>query len=273
MVLVLHGTGKLLTGITSASGLGLGAVHEIIAAGGSVAILDRDTAAGEKIAQDADTDQCKFYSADVASTDSIASAISSILDWIESTGRPLGGVVTAAGIGIPTTAISEDGEPLNMKAWDTVFQVNVRGSIDLATQLLPHWTKAAKASGSDIDHGAIIFLSSITALEGSPGLAAYSASKAALMGAVLPLARDLSSHGIRVVAIAPGAFQTPLYARLPEPVREEQLRATSFPKRPGDPRQHFGPLVKHILENEYINGTTLRIDAGKSTPILNHEKM
>ncbi|KIV94022.1 hypothetical protein PV10_05185 [Exophiala mesophila] len=248
-----------------ASGLGFGAVQEIVAAGGSVAIIDRDASAEQKVVNELGADKCLFHETDVGSSESIAKAVSNIVEWIGKTGRPLGGIVTAAGIGIPTMAISEDGEPLNMEHWDTVFRVNVRGSIALATQLLPHWTQAAKAT-PDADHGAIIFISSITAFEGSHMMAAYSSSKAALMGAVLPLARDLSPHGIRVVAISPGAFQTPLYERLPEPIKADQIRSIAFPKRPGNPRQHFAPLVKHILENEYINGTTLRIDGSMRTP-------
>lgn len=137
-----------------------------------------------------------------------------------STGHALGGVVTAAGMGLRTAAIDEEGNSLNMEHWDTTFHVNVRGSIDVATQLLPHWTKvdtsATGDSNPDNDRGAIIFVSSIVAFDGVPGMSAYSASKGAIMGAVLPLARDLSKHRIRVMSIAPGVFRTPLSAKLPQ---------------------------------------------------------
>lgn len=239
--------------------------------GGSVAILDRDSVAGEGIEEEVGRESCKFYSADVSSTDSIAAAVGGIVEWIKSSGRPLAGVVTAAGIGIGGLAISQDGQTLNLKDWDTVFGVNVRGSIDLATQLLPHWTQNGDDVEGDGDgegeneRGAIIFLSSITALEGTPGMSAYTASKAAIMGAVLPLARELSVHRIRVVAIAPGAFDTPLFAKLPESVKAEDLRAITFPQRFGDPGKDFAPFVTHIFENVYLNGTTLRLDGGELT--------
>jgi 3-hydroxyacyl-CoA dehydrogenase/3-hydroxy-2-methylbutyryl-CoA dehydrogenase len=256
-----------LTIPSSASGLGLGVVHQIVKSGGSVAILDRDSAAGEKIVEEVGPESCKFYTADVSSTDSIATAVGGIVEWIKSSGRPLGGVVTAAGIGIGTLAISQSGQSLNLRDSDTVFGVNVRGSIDLATQLLPHWTQNGDTveGDGDNDRGAIIFVSSIVAFEGTPGMTAYSASKGAIMAAVLPLARDLSVHRIRVVSIAPGVFETPLFARLPEPVKADNMRAIAFPQRAGDPSRDFAPFVAHIFENVYINGTTLRLDGGKLT--------
>lgn len=186
-------------------------------------------------------------------------------------------MVTAAGIGIRTPAIDESGQALNIQDWDTVFGVNLRGSIELATQLLVGWAKPVPLAGEgnqgdaqasddpDHDRGAIIFVSSIVAFEGTQGMAAYAASKAAIMGAVLPLARDLAEYGIRVVSIAPGVFQTPLYARLPEAVQAETERSIVFPRRGGDPGRDFASLVKHIFENVYLNGTTLRLDGGKFT--------
>jgi NAD(P)-dependent dehydrogenase (short-subunit alcohol dehydrogenase family) len=204
----------------------------------------------------------------VSSTDSIAAAIRGIVGWITSSGRPLAGVVTAAGIGIGGLAIGEDGQTLDLRNWDTVFGVNVRGSIDLATQLLPHWTQDRDAvEGNDDDErGVIIFVSSITAFEGVPGMTAYAASKAAIMAAALPLARELSVHRIRVVAIAPGAFDTPLFAKLPESVKAEDLRAIAFPRRFGDPGKDFAPLIVHVFENAYLNGTSLRLDGGERVP-------
>ncbi|OAL20120.1 hypothetical protein AYO20_11557 [Fonsecaea nubica] len=270
-----------------ASGLGLGAVHGIIKSGGSVAILDQNVSAGDLIVKDLTAECCRFYQTDVSSTDSIAAAVSAVKEWTKASGRPLGGVVTAAGIGIPTPAVDQSGQtPLNIQNWDKVFQVNVRGSIDLATQLLVGWakpmttTKSEKGSNApgsgeqqgdtdpdpDHDRGAIIFVSSIVAFEGTSGMSAYAASKGAIIGAVLPLARDLAEYGIRVVSIAPGVFQTPLYARLPEPIQAQNEGAVVFPKRAGEPGKDFAALVKHIFENVYINGTTLRLDAGLRMP-------
>lgn len=230
-----------------------------------MAILDRNSEAGDQIAQELGADHCRFYSTDVTSTDSIAISVAAIKEWTKASGNPLGGVVTAAGIGVPTRAIDENGQALNIQDWDKVFMVNVRGSIDLATQLLVDWTKPLTTTEEDPDNdrGAIIFVSSIVAFEGTSGMSAYSASKAAIIGAVLPLARDLAEHGIRVVSIAPGVFQTPLYAMLPKAVQAENEGSIAFPKRAGDPGRDFASLVKHIFENVYINGTTLRLDGGK----------
>lgn len=254
-----------------------------------MAIVDRNSGAGDQIAQDLGTERCQFYSTDVSSTDSIATSVAAIKEWIKTSGNPLGGVVTAAGIGVQTRAIDEKGQVLNIQDWDKVFMVNVRGSIELATQLLVDWAKPLTTTEEhkhnaqapdehdpedpDNDRGAIIFVSSIAAFEGTFGMSAYSASKAAIMGAVLPLARDLAEYGIRVVSIAPGVFKTPLYAMLPKAVQSENEGSIAFPKRGGDPGRDFAALVKHIFENVYINGTTLRLDGGKpmSMPRLTYQ--
>ncbi|KAH7071728.1 short chain dehydrogenase [Paraphoma chrysanthemicola] len=254
------------------SGLGLSAVHSIVEGGGSVAVFDRDSDAGTKLEKEIGPKHCKFYATDVSSTESIKTSIAAVIEWIQNSGHALGGVVTAAGIGINTPAITHSGQTLNVEHWDQVLRVNTRGSIDLATQLLPHWIKDSSARESidghnpDNDRGAIVFVSSIASFEGSPGMSAYAASKAAIMGAVLPLARELGEYGIRVVSIAPGAFQTPMYESIPEAVTAGYLRSMPFPKRAGNPERYFGPFVVHILENAFINGTTLRLDGGLRMP-------
>ena len=162
-------------------------------------------------------------------------------------------------------AIDKDGNSFNMDYWDAVIRVNLRGSIDLATQILPYWSKIEPPVGQDdpdADRGAIIMVSSIVAFEGQPGMSAYAASKGAIIAAVLPMARDVSRHNIRVLSIAPGIFNTPPFRQLPPDVTAMYETGLVFPRRLGDPVA-FGSLVKHIYENVYINATTIRIDGGK----------
>lgn len=144
------------------------------------------------------------------------------------------------------------------------MRVNVRGSWDLACQLLPHWLKvdaAISPENPDGDRGAIILVSSITAFEGQSGMSAYAGSKACIQGITLPLAKDLAKHNIRAVNIAPGHFDSAMTAGLPQKMLESNLAAIEFPKRGGRPRE-FALLVKHVYENVYLNATTLRIDGG-----------
>jgi NAD(P)-dependent dehydrogenase (short-subunit alcohol dehydrogenase family) len=248
-----------------ASGLGSGATKALIQAGGNVAILDQNETLASKLVEEFGASRCAFFIVDVGDSGSITSALKRVWKWIQSTKAEMGGVVAAAGIGLPTPSIDVDGVSMNMDNWDKVMRVNVRGSIDLACQVLPYWSKtdcATSDQNPDGDRGAIILVSSIVAFAGQAGMSAYVASKGAIMAAVLPMARDVSPHNIRVLAIAPGLFNTPLANNLPPATVALNTAALEFPRRQGEPSD-FGSLVKHVLENVYMNGTTIRIDGGE----------
>lgn len=238
----------------------------IVAAGGKVAILDRDTEHQADIIAKLGRESSKYFYTDVGISSSIADSVLGVIDWIKETKAELGGIIAAAGIGIATPCIDNEGRSCDITSFERVMKVNVTGSIDLACQFLPYWTKLEGGyhdGTEDGDRGAIIFVSSIVAFEAQVGMSAYAASKAAVSALILPMTRELAPHRIRVVAIAPGVFDTPMSANLPPAVAAIYATCVQFPKRTGD-RSEFGKLSLHILENVYLNGTTIRLDGGKS---------
>lgn len=151
-----------------------------------------------------------------------------------------------------------------MDAFDRVKRANVRGSVDLACQVLPYWTKTKAETDPDnldAERGCIVLVSSMVAFECQAGASAYTVSKAGIAGLVLPMARDIAQHGIRVVAIAPGIFKTPMGVGLPQEIYDNYEACTAFPRRAGIPAE-FGSLARHCFENTYLNGEWIRLDGG-----------
>lgn len=254
-----------------ASGLGRAAATEIVKAEGYVAIFDLNANLGAAVVGELDASRCQFFQTDVGDSASIARSLAKAVEWMATTAAELGGIVCAAGIGLPTPSITPDGAPCDMGAFDRVMRVNVRGSVDLACQALPYWTQIRDDddadSDADGDRGSIIFVSSMTAFEGQAGMSAYAGSKACLVGLTLPMARDLAAHRIRVVAIAPGLFDTPMGAALPAEVAANHKTGLAFPRRAGRPAE-FGALARHIFENVYLNAECIRIDGGELAFLL-----
>ncbi|KAK4694856.1 hypothetical protein P7C71_g2795, partial [Lecanoromycetidae sp. Uapishka_2] len=124
-----------------ASGLGRATIHNLISAGGYVSILDLNEEAGLALVDSLPQHHSKFFQCDVSSTESIAQAVSSSLQWIKETGKELGGIIAAAGVSTPAKILDRHGDPFNLKGFDFVMNINVRGSVDLVRQLLPHLTK------------------------------------------------------------------------------------------------------------------------------------
>lgn len=239
----------LITG--GASGLGAATAHTLVRQGGKVLIADCDTAGGAKLATELGRVAC-FAETDVTREDSVQAA----LDTASKTFGNLRGVINCAGIGSPEKVLSDEG-PHSLARFEKVIQVNLIGTFNvtrLAAALMAR--QEPLASG---ERGVIVNTASVAAFEGQIGQASYAASKGGIVSMTLPIARELAKHGIRVMAIAPGIFDTPMLAGLKEEVRQSLGKQVPFPARLGRPDE-FGELVKHIIENEMLNGAVIRLD-------------
>ncbi|TKA61738.1 hypothetical protein B0A49_09945 [Cryomyces minteri] len=249
------------------SGLGLATARSLHAAGGYVALLDMNAEAGEAVAAELGTgagERALFVQTDVSDTESVAAAVKKSMEWVGRTGKALGGVIAAAGVGNPGKIIDRNNEPLPLSSIDFVLSINLRGTLDLIRQVLPHMTQVQPLE-PDGERGALILVSSSAAFDGQIGQVAYSASKGAVASLTLPLARDLAQYGIRVVTIAPSLFESGMTAMLGSKVRASLERVMEFPKRAGKPEE-FARLVKEGIENSMLNGTVIRLDGAMRMP-------
>src|SRR5436309_11536505 len=234
-----------------ASGLGRATAERLLAAGATVALLDRPASPGAETAK-AMGQRAIFTPADVTNADEVSAAL-------QTAGDQLGGInvlVNCAGIGTAMKTVGKSG-PAKLEEFTRVIQVNLIGTfncIRLTAALM-----AKNAPGPDGERGVVVNTASVAAFDGQIGQAAYSASKGGIVGMTLPIARDLAELGIRVVTIAPGIFDTPLLGTLPEPVRQSLAKQVPFPQRLGRPSE-FAALACHIIENPMLNGETIRLD-------------
>src|ERR1043166_1259634 len=221
-----------------ASGLGGATASALAAKGAKVAIFDLQDELGEKKAKEIGGLYVKTNVSDAANTEASVKAM------VEKLGAPRV-VVNCAGIGRAARTISKSG-PHDLAMFSQVIQVNLIGTFNVIR--LASWAMSQAAPMDDGERGVIINTASVAAFDGQIGQAAYSASKGGLVGRPLPIARDLSSLGIRVCTIAPGLFLTPMMALLPEEGRQALVKDVPFPKRLGRPAE-FAALVCHIVEN------------------------
>jgi NAD(P)-dependent dehydrogenase (short-subunit alcohol dehydrogenase family) len=229
-----------------ASGLGLATTKRLLDAGAQVVVLDLR---GEDVVRGLG-DRARFAQADV--TDE--AAVTSALDTAESMG-PLRIVVNCAGTGSAIRVLSRDGVfPLD--AFRKVVDINLVGTFNV---LRLGAERIVKTEPIGEERGVIINTASVAAFDGQIGQAAYSASKGGVVGMTLPIARDLASHLIRVATIAPGLFDTPLLASLPEEARASLGKQVPHPSRLGNPDE-YGALAVHIIENPMLNGEVIRLD-------------
>lgn len=235
-----------------ASGLGAASARMIAEAGGYVVIADLDAVRGEALAADLANDTL-FVRTDVADA---ASAEAAVAAAVARFGR-LDIAINCAGIAPPQRVLGKDG-PMPLEAFERVIRINLVGSFNIAR--LAAAAMARNELADAVERGVIINTASIAAFEGQIGQVAYAASKAGIAGMTLPLARDLARHAIRVMTIAPGIFDTPLLAGLPEEARTSLAAGVPFPQALGDPAQ-FAGLARHIIENSYLNGEVIRLDA------------
>ncbi|MBK9713279.1 MAG: SDR family NAD(P)-dependent oxidoreductase [Kouleothrix sp.] len=241
----ISGSGALVTG--GASGLGAATVRRLAGLGARVVVADLNREAGAALERELG-ERARFVETDVADEAAMAQAVAA-QDGLRI-------LVCCAGIATAERVLGKEG-PLDLKRFARVVQVNLVGAfnaIRLAAERM-----AANEPGDDGERGVIVTTASIAAFDGQIGQAAYAASKAGLAGMTLPIARELARYGIRVVCIAPGLFDTPLMAGLPEQARASLGQQVPFPSRLGRPDE-YAALVQHIVENVMLNGETIRLD-------------
>ncbi len=246
----LNGITALVTG--GASGLGAACGRMLAQKGARVVILDMNEEQGEALATSLGKDKAFFISANVSDEEQVQAAV----DAATTNFGSLQVLINCAGIGSAAKVLSKNG-PANLAAFSRVIQVNLIGTFNAIR--LAAAAMAGNEANSAGERGVIINTASVAAFDGQMGQAAYSASKGGIVGMTLPIARDLASLGIRVMTIAPGLFDTPLLAGLPEPARISLGQQVPFPSRLGRPEE-YAALACHIIENEMLNGEVIRLD-------------
>lgn len=246
----INGRTFLVTG--GGSGLGAACVRRLAAAGGSAIVADVNRQAGEALAGEIGS-SARFVETDVTDDASVRRAVEAADEF----GR-LGGAVHCAGIVAAGRIVGRQG-PHDLASFARVVEINLIGTFNVLR--LAAAALAAGPADEEGERGVIVNTASVAAFDGQIGQAAYAASKAGVAGLTLPAARELGTHGIRVVAIAPGAFDTPMMASLPEPVRDSLAAQVPFPPRFGRPDE-FAALVEHVIGNRMLNGEVIRIDGG-----------
>jgi NAD(P)-dependent dehydrogenase (short-subunit alcohol dehydrogenase family) len=246
----LSGSSAIVTG--GASGLGAATARRLAGAGAHVVVIDLNVDQGESMAAEIDG---AFVQADVTSGDQVQAAVDAASEM-----GPLRALVNCAGIGSAARTIGRDGQPHDLASFEKVLAVNLVGTFNCI-----RLAAAAMAATEPVDdhggRGAIVNTASVAAFDGQIGQAAYSASKGGIVGMTLPIARDLSTVGVRVNTIAPGIIDTPLLAGLPEPARQSLAEQVLFPKRLGQPSD-YADLAYLLLTHDYMNGETVRMDGG-----------
>jgi NAD(P)-dependent dehydrogenase (short-subunit alcohol dehydrogenase family) len=245
----LKGSTFIVTG--GGSGLGAATVEMILSNGGNAVIADVNRAAGEALAAKLGK-QARFTECDVVREDHGKAAVEVALKEFGG----LQGLVNCAGIGIGEKTIGKEG-PHGLASFARVINVNLIGSFNMIRLAADAMSKQQPNAAGE--RGVIVNTASVAAFDGQIGQAAYSASKGGIVGMTLPIARDLSRSGIRVMTIAPGIFETPMLKGLPPEVQESLGRQVPFPSRLGRASE-YAALVKHIAENEMLNGETIRLD-------------
>lgn len=233
-----------------ASGLGLSAARTLAGRGAHVAIIDLPTSRGKEEAASLGN-LVTFVPADVTDADQFAEAIETAHSH-----SPLRLLVHTAGRGARLRLVEKDGNPGALQPFLDVIQLNLVGSYN-ALRLAGAVMARNEPLGEE--RGVIVLTASVAAWEGQIGQIAYATSKAGIVGMTITAARDLASKAIRVATIAPGVFDTPLFANVREDVREALSKSVPHPRRLGDPDE-FGSLAAYIAENKYLNGETIRLD-------------
>lgn len=247
-------TGKTYFITGGASGLGLAAAKLLAAQGANVAIGDKNVDEGKKVEAELGP-RCLFQELDVTSKQSCRAAIRAAVDKFKS----LHGVINCAGVGSAFTTLDKKGEPHNDSFFDFVTKINMYGTFYGSSEGAAEMAKLP--ADDEGNRGVIINVASVAAFEGQRGQLAYSASKGAVVGMTMPMARDLAKYGIRVCTIAPGIIDTPMMRAASPKVQEGLLGAVAGPKRFGR-SEEFAQLAAAIIDNGYLNGETIRLDAG-----------
>jgi len=251
----IDGSTFLVTG--GASGLGRATVERLLTHGGRVAILDLERSAGAQIAGELGP-HVLFTPCDVTNADNVAAA----MDAAAGRFGPIRGLVNCAGVAIAEKTHGKRGAH-DLGSFTFVIQVNLIGTFNCIR--LASARMAQSDPGEDGERGVIVNTASVAAFDGQIGQAAYSASKGGIVGMTLPIARDLAEVGIRVCTIAPGLFDTPLLAGLPEEARAALGEQVPHPHRLGRPDE-YAELAAHIVANPMLNGEVIRLDGALRMP-------
>jgi 3-hydroxyacyl-CoA dehydrogenase/3-hydroxy-2-methylbutyryl-CoA dehydrogenase len=247
----------LVTG--GASGLGEAVVRQALASGArGVAIMDMSADQGENLAAEFG-DRAIFARTDVRETEQVAAAIAQAV----ATFGQIDAVVCCAGIAIAERTVARDGSPADLSHYSNLIAVNLIGTFDVVRQVAA--AMSTNPLNGDGERGVIIMTASVAAFDGQIGQVAYAASKGGLVAMTLPLARDLAPSAIRVMTIAPGLINTPIYAFAPPELLVTLAESPVFPKRLGHPEE-FARLAVSIMENTYLNGEVIRLDAAIRMP-------
>lgn len=234
------------------SGLGLAVAKHLVAHGGKVALFDVNDAKGAAAVAALGETNARFYKTDVSNEAQVAANVADAKAFLGG----LNAAINCAGILGAGRVLGKAG-PMTLSHFQTTVMVNLVGSFNVAkacADLMQH-----NDAGIDGERGVIVNTASVAAYEGQIGQAAYSASKAGVVGMTLPMARELARFGIRVMTVAPGVFWTPMVDGMPEDVQTSLAATIPFPPRLGKPEE-FADLVAYILTNTYLNGETIRLD-------------
>lgn len=243
----ISGSSALITG--GASGLGLATAQLLAEAGAHVTLMDLPGSAG---AEHAEALGGLFAPGDVTSAADAAAAVAAA-----QSAAPLRIVVNCAGIAPPAKVLDRDGNPASLEDFERIVRINLVGTFNVTAQAAAVMAKNDPDATGDV--GVIIGTASVAAFDGQIGQPAYSASKGGVHAMTLPIARELARYGIRMCTIAPGIMETPMLMGLPQTAQESLGQQVPYPSRLGRPGE-YAALVRHIAENSYLNGETIRLD-------------
>lgn len=253
----VQGANVLVTG--GASGLGESVVRRVLDMGAAgVAVVDLSEERGTALAAELG-DRVGFFKTDVSATAEVEAAVSGA---VATFGR-IDVAVCCAGIPGASRTIDKSGNPADLDVYRNVIEVNLIGTYDTVRRVASAMSK--NEPNADGERGVILMTASVAAFDGQVGQTSYSASKGGLVGMTLPLARDLAPVGIRVNTIAPGLIHTPIYNFAPQEFLDALAKNPVFPMRLGRPAE-FAHLVTAIVENTYMNGEVIRLDAAVRLP-------
>jgi NAD(P)-dependent dehydrogenase (short-subunit alcohol dehydrogenase family) len=237
----------LVTG--GASGLGLATAKALQAAGAKAVLLDLPSSNGKAVAEEIGA---TFAPADVTSEEQVSAAVDTAVAL-----GPLSVVVNCAGIGNALRVVTRDGSPFPLAEFTKVVQINLIGTFNVIRLAAAKMIVSTPVDGEE--RGVIINTASVAAYDGQIGQAAYSASKGGIVGITLPIAREFAQHKIRVMTIAPGIFNTPLFKGLPAEAVASLGAQVPHPARLGEPSE-YAALAAHIVANAMLNGEVIRLD-------------
>ena len=243
----LKGHAAIVTG--GGSGLGAATAERLAAEGARVAVIDRNADAAREVAG-------RIGGLALIGDVADASAMEAALAEARAAHGPVRALVNCAGVAVARRTVGRDG-PMPLADFERVIRVNLIGTFNMMR--LAGAEMSTLEPMADGERGVIISTASIAAFEGQIGQAAYAASKGGVAALTLPVAREFASFGVRVLAIAPGLFATPLMDSLPEAARQSLSTSVPFPQRLGDPEE-FAALVAHAIGNRFLNGETIRLD-------------